>query len=239
MTVSDPILASMIAASATVLAALVQLRISWRREIKERERGQPISQKSRRGPVTFLVLLVVAAAIGGFTLSQYFLSLRFDDRDALRAELESRLAEISASAARLEQARLSEQEQSGLNTQKTEALHLGEEGVVASVMVGPCKPDGGPALACTEQNPSRVAVCATVPEKATVKEVLLYTRTEDVSQPWQESLVRPGQDAGQAKFAEKYLERLDGESGKLVCQGFMYWQQEASRVARIRVKYTP
>src|SRR5512134_2727975 len=101
-------MAALIGAAATVLAALVQLRLSWRNELKERERGQPITKKSRRGPVIFVFALMIAAAVGGFALSEYFVSLRNGDRDTLRAELQSQLSKISASAARLEQARLNE-----------------------------------------------------------------------------------------------------------------------------------
>src|SRR6266496_1359277 len=100
MNFSESIMAALIAAGATVLAALVQLRMSWRRELKERERGQPITKKARRGPVLFVFALMIAAAVGGFALSQYFLSLRNGDRDTLRSELRSRLSEISARARR-------------------------------------------------------------------------------------------------------------------------------------------
>src|SRR5258708_20162226 len=75
MNFSESIMAALIAAGATVLTALVQLRMHWRRELKERERGQPIPKKARRGPVLFVFALMVAAAVGGFALSQYFLSL--------------------------------------------------------------------------------------------------------------------------------------------------------------------
>src|SRR5438552_17728021 len=102
---SEPLMASMIGALATVAAALVQLRISWRKEMKERERGQPITKKTRRGPVFVVIALLIAAAVGGFALSQYFVSLREGDRDrdrdALRADLQSKLSEINATAMRL------------------------------------------------------------------------------------------------------------------------------------------
>jgi uncharacterized membrane protein SpoIIM required for sporulation len=71
MNLSDPIVAALIAAGATVLATLVQLRISWRREMRERERGQPITKKSGAALVSVVFLLMIAAAVGGFALSQY------------------------------------------------------------------------------------------------------------------------------------------------------------------------
>jgi len=238
---SDPVTAALIGASATILTALVQLRLSWRKELRERERGQPITKKTRRGPVILVFALMIAAAVGGFALSQYFLSLRYGDQDALRSELHSKLSEISASAARLEQARLTERTQIVDGVRQAEALRLGEEGAAANVLVGPCKTERASPDAkreCSESSAVRVAVCARVPAQATVKEVLLYTRFEDSQQPWASSLVQPGQDAGQARFSEKFFERPDADSGKQVCEGFVNWSGEKSRLARILVKYT-
>ena len=242
MNFSDPVYAALIGAGATMLTALVQLRLSWRKELKERERGQPITKKSRRGPVLFVLALTIAAAVGGFALSQYLISLREVDREALRADLHSKLAEISASASRLEQARLNEREQVETGVRRTDARRLGEEGATGSMVVGPCKaevPARSAAKAdCGEPGAVRVAVCARVPASASVTEVSLYTRFEDSQQPWAEARVQAGQDAGQARFAEKSFERPDAEAGKLVCQGFAHWSSEKSRLARILVKYT-
>ncbi len=242
MNLSDPIVASLIAAGATVLATLVQLRISWRKEMRERERGQPITKKTRRGPVSVVFLLMIAAAVGGFALSQYFVSLREEDRDALRADLQSKLSEINATAVRLEQARLTERDQIESGVRRADAARLGEEGVAATAVVGPCRPEGGDKQECTEKSAVRVAVCAKVPASASVKEVLLYTlytRLEDSQAPWADARVQAGQDAGQARFIEKTLERPDGDGSKQVCQTFVNWSREKSRLARMVVKYTP
>ncbi len=235
---SEPVTAAMIGALATVAGALVQLRISWRREMKERERGQPITKKTRRGPVIVVFALLVAAAVGGFALSQYFVSLREGDRDSLRADLQAKLSEINATATRLEQARMNERKQIETEVQRADASRLGEEGTGASVVVGPCKPEGVPGAReeCSEQSALRIAVCARVPAAATVKEVQLYIGVENSKQPWQESRVQPGQEAGQARFADKFSERPDGEA-KQVCQRFANWSGEKSRIARILVKY--
>jgi hypothetical protein len=237
MNLSDPIVAAFIAAGATVLATLVQLRISWRKELRERERGQPITKKTRRGPVMVVFALMIAAAVGGFALSQYFVSLREGDRDALRADLQSKLSEINATAMRLEQARLNERDQIETGARRADAARLGEEGVAASVVVGPCPAVPADRQDCTEKSAVRVAVCAKVPASASVKEVLLYTRFEDSQAPWADGRVQAGQDAGQARFVEKTLERPDGDGAKQVCQTFVNWNREKSRLARILVKY--
>lgn len=237
--VSEPVFAAMIGATATVITALVQLRLSWRKELKERERAQPITKKSRRGPVTAVLVLIIAAAVGGFALSQYFVSLREGDRDALRSDLQSKLSEINATALRLEQARLNERKQIETEVQRADASRLGEEGAAASVVVGPCKPEGAPGARqpCTEQSAPRVTVCARVPAAATVREVQLYVHSEDSKQPGPETRVQPGQDAGEARFADKFSERTEEGAAKHVCQGFTNWSHDKSRLARIVVKY--
>jgi hypothetical protein len=237
MNLSDPIVAALIAASATVLATLVQLRISWRKEMRERERGQPITKKTRRGPVSVVFLLMIAAAVGGFALSQYFVSLREEDRDALRADLQSKLSEINATAVRLEQARLTERDQIESGVRRADAARLGEEGVAATALVGPCRTEGGDKQECTEKGAVRVAVCAKVPPSASVREVLLYTRLEDSKAPWADARVQIEQDAGQARFIDKSVEHPEADGAKLVCQAFVNWSREKPRLARIVVKY--
>ena len=240
MNFSDPVVsAALIGASGTVLTALIQLRLSWRRELKERERGQPITKKTRRGPVMAVFALMIAAAVGGFALSQYFQSLREADRDSLRAELQAKLSEINATAVRLEQTRTTERAQIEGEAHRADAARLGDEGAAASMVVGPCKPEGVPGARqeCTEQSALRVALCVRVPASASVKEVQLYTRFEDSRQGWGDSKVQAGQDAGEARFSEKSFERPDDAGAKQVCQGFVSWNREKSRLARILVKY--
>jgi hypothetical protein len=243
MNFSDPVIvAAIIGATATALTALVQLRLSWRKELKERERGQPITRKTRRGPFIAVLILIFAAGVGGFALSEYVWSWRDGEQETLRADLKSGLSAIRASAARLEQARLGERDQIESGARRAEALRLAEEGAIAAVVVGPCKPDSvaasGPRLACNEQNAVRVAVCARVPAAAVVREVQLYTRFEDAPQPAADARVQAGQDAGQARFSEKFFERPDTDGAKQVCAGFVNWNGEKSRLARILVKYT-
>jgi hypothetical protein len=192
--------------------------------------------------VIAVLALMIAAGVGGFALSQYFVSLldadRNRDRQEMRADLQAKLSEINATALRLEQARTSERKQIETDVQRADASRLGEEGVAASVVVAPCKPEGTPAKQpCTEQSALRVTLCARVPAAATVKEVQLYIRSEDSKQPWSESRVQAGQEAGEARFAEKFSERPEEGGAKQVCQGFANWSLQKFRLARIVVKY--
>jgi len=156
----------------------------------------------------------------------------------LRADLQSKLSEINATAMRLEQARLNERDQIETGARRADAARLGEDGVAASVVIGPCPAVPADKQDCTEKSAVRVAVCAKVPASASVKEVLLYTRFEDSQAPWADARVQAGQDAGQARFMDKTLERPDGDGAKQVCQMFVNWNREKSRLARILVKYT-
>ena len=234
MNFSDPVLAAFIGAAATVTGAIVQLRIAWRRELRERERGQPISKKQRRGPVMLIFALMIASAVGGFALSQYLAALRYGDQEAIRAELQAKLNEIAASAARLEHARMNESPAGDTRSKGADATP--DDGATGSIVVPACKA-AGDAKTCSEQGAARVAVCARVPAAASVKEVVLYTKAEDSSQPWSEARVQPGQDAGQAKFVEKFYERPDVEGSKQVCQSVASWNAEKARAARILVRY--
>jgi len=234
---SDSLIAAFVGALATIVTALIQLRISWRKELKERERGQPITKKARRGPVMVVFVLMIAAAVGGFALSQYFVSLREGDRDTLRADLQSKLSEINATALRLAEARMNERKQIETEAQHADASRQGEEGAAASVLVEPCRPEYGGKVECTEQSALRVTVCASVPAAATVKEVQLYIRADD-KQPWADARVKPGQEVAQARFAEKFSERPEEDGAKQVCQAFANWSHEKARLARIVVKYS-
>ena len=65
------------------------------------------------------------------------------------------------------------------------------------------------------------------------------SRFDDSRQPWDEAKVRAGEDIGQARFQDKFVERADGDGAKQVCQGFANWNTEKPRVARILVRYSP
>ena len=239
MSFSDSVLAAMIGAGATLFTALLNLRLSWKKELKERERGQPITKKTRRGPVLAIFLLMLACAIGGFAFSQYLTAQGESEARDLQAELRATLGEISAVAKRLEQASADKRGGPNAPAQRFESQRPGEEGVAAVAGIAPCKPRQAKnsAAPCTEQDAAQVSVCAQLPLAAQVKEVALYTRFQDSQQPWSESAVAPGQDAGQARFQEKYFEQPDGAGTKQVCSRFANWNGEKARLARIVVKY--
>lgn len=236
LNLDDKVVAAAVAAAGTVIGALIQLRASWRKEVSERARGVPMTKKSRRGPVLALGLLLGAAAVGGFSLSQYLVKQSERETAALRGELQAQLTQISATAQRLERATLSDHGsgQRALDDDRG-------TGVSVTTTIEPCRahavaaPDTAPA--CTEQEALRVTLCASVPVSAAVTDAILFARPEDSTQPWSESRVAAGQDIGRARFADKPFERVESDQTKQVCTGFSSWDVEQAYSARLLVRY--
>ncbi len=223
----DKVMAATIAAAGTILGALIQLRITWRKELSERARGVPVSKKSRRGPVLAIGVLLVAAAVGGFAIAQVW--LRPSDRESAeaRAALESQVASLSATAARLERATLSA---------RPEAPAVLREGDVETAMttVAACRSRvPTEPRACEEQDAVPVSLCAGVPAAAVVTGTALYARAAGGTQPWNEHLALPGQDLGNARFIDAPAERDGADGMKDVCASFVSW--DATRGYDIRL----
>jgi hypothetical protein len=233
----EKVAAAAVAAAGTVIGTLIQLHVVWRKELSERRRGVPATKKSRRGPVMAVFLLLIGAGVGGFVFSQYLVRQSDIESAALRGQLQKQLAQISATAERLERASLSDHGSSG----RAPDDRLGSEGVTVTTTVGPCRagaavaPDAAPA--CDEKEALRVTLCASVPSLAVVTVMDLYARPEDSSQPWTESKVAPGAVVGRARFADKALERAESDQWKQVCMGFSSWDGEKGYSARLVVKY--
>jgi len=233
----DRVTAAAVAAAGTVIGALIQMRFVWRKEVSERSRGEPVTKKSRRGPVLAVCLLLIGAGVGGFAFSQYLVRQSDLESTAVRGRLQAQLAQINATAERLERATLSDHGSSGRAADDRGRA----EGVTVTTTVGPCRagavvaPDVAPA--CNEQDAVRVTLCASVPSAAVVTVMDRYARPEDSTQPWIESRVLPGQDAGRARFADRVFERAESDQNKQVCTGFSSWDDEKSYSARLFVKY--
>jgi hypothetical protein len=233
----DRVTAAAVAATGTVIGALIQLRAAWRKEVSERARGAPVTKKSRRGPVLAVFLLLVAAGVGGFAFSQYLVGQSNREAATVRGELQTQLAQISATAARLERASLTPYGASAhADDERREA-----QDVAVTTTVGPCRVRGVGApeavMACSEQEAVRLTLCASVPSSALVTDLALYARSEDSSKPWADSRVAPGQEAGHARFADKPVERAESDRTKQVCTGFSAWDAEHATSARLVVKY--
>ena len=234
-------MAAVIGAVATFVTAVIQLTANARRHAAERAAGKPPSpRKSGSWLTTFL--LVLAAVVGGYGLSEYqTYSQRGDDR-VLREEMQMRLRDLSAAAVRLERAGLEKNDQTEADARLAVERRRGAAGVAAIISVPPCRaPKSGLAqapAACAEAEALRTTLCAAVPASATVIEVQMFTRLEDAQQPWDEARVLAGHDAGAARFVDAWFERAQGNESKEICQHFANWNSQKGRSARILVKYT-
>jgi hypothetical protein len=250
---SDSILAAIIAATATLSASLLQLRFSIARELAARAQS-PSSRKKSRAPFVVLFVMVAAAAVAGFSLSQWLTENERLAQGMLEHELRARVDEASRTASQLAITEASIRAE----VEKAVLGHQGTEGIVVMTTVGPCRPAlvvsppgtasppgvtaetaPPPTPSCTETEASSVTLCATIPTSATVSEVQLFSRTAESDSPWSSNRLLPGKESGQARFAERYVESPDEHPGtKQVCQGFAHWSVEHAQVARMVVRYT-
>ncbi len=233
MGLSDSVLAAMIGAAATIGTALFQLIHSWRAQAAG-------DRKTKRGGFRSLMMLLIimaASAVAGYALSEYRAQTQRDETHALRQELQQQVKILEASTARLEVVNRAVDDQ----THASELRRQGADGVEGLVQVPACK---GAQIAfaaerstCSESEATRIAVCAIVPAKAQVSEVLLFSRADNSQQPWSESRVMMGQDAGGARFVDPPVERAHSENAKQVCSAYMHWASDQGHAARIVVKY--
>jgi hypothetical protein len=231
----DRVIAAAVAATGSIIGALIQLRVAWRRGVADRARGAPITKKSRRGPVAAVLVLLVAAGVGGFAFSQSLVRQSEHETAELRGELRTQLDQINATAARLELATMGDHAQS----RALDLVHV-PEAVTITTTVGPCRTRpvaANSTAACLEQDAQRVTLCASVPSAAAIRDITLYARPDDSSQPWIDSRVAPGQDVGRARFADKPVERPESDLTKQVCAGFSAWDSDHAYSARLVVKY--
>ena len=239
MNLSDPVMAALIGAGATFATAIFQLTSNARRQAAERAAGKPASRKS--GSWLAIFALVLASLVTGYALSEYQTYSGRQDEKLLRDELLTRVRDISAVAVRLERAATEKNGQSDVDALLAAERRRGAEGVAAIISVPPCRaPKAGiqPPAECAENDALRTTLCAVVPASATVTEVQVFTRLDDVQQPWDEARVQVGKDTGAAKFVDAHFERAKSNESKEVCQHFAHWNSLKGRSARIVVKYT-
>jgi hypothetical protein len=234
------LIASIFGASATVIVALIQLRIAWSKELQERTEHKPVNKKAKRGPVRAIVILMVASAIGGFAMSQYWAVDGRERSEALEAELRSRIDTLTLSAQSFESVRLSAKNDMLQLLRIEEAVRLGKEGVAVTMNIGQCKqPPDNPTDVCTEQHVQRFQLCAEVPSNLVISTIDLFAHSGDGLFNWQDNRVVPGADFGGGRFDEKPAEQTTSGAVKRICQSISYWNREVTAQARMVVHYVP
>jgi hypothetical protein len=251
MLVPDSVLAAIIAGTATLSASFLQLRSALLREGS----GRSAAAARRRNRIHLIIFLIIvgAAAASGFALSQWLTAGERAAQSVLERELQARVAELSRTASALEATRGSER----ADIESGVLRRLGADGVTVTATVAACRPalivnppgaasppgaatEAAPPAprTCTEAEASPVTLCATIPAQASITEVALFSRLAESDAPWSANRLLPGQESGQARFAEKYTESAPEDGARQVCQGFTQWSAERARVVRMIVRYS-
>jgi len=229
MGLSDPVLAAMIGASATLVTASVQLVGAFMKAGPERR-----SPKSRMRSFGWMLVLMLAAGVGGFAYAEFRAQETRDETRLLRHDLQQQTQLLAASTARLQQIQAAQAARSDAGSST-----VGSALAMASLPA--CR---GTAMgfstqrpACTEQEALQIAVCAAIPAAAQVIAVEPYDRLDDSQVAWAQARATPGQDAQSGRFAEAQFERPDGDNTKMVCRTFSQWHSDKGRTVRMLVRY--
>jgi hypothetical protein len=240
----DSVLAAIIAGTATLSASFLQLRST---ALRDRGASGAARRKNQLQRLVFLII-VGCAVVSGFAFSQWLTQGERAAQGALQRELQARIAEVSHTAGELEATRAAERSEIETGVLR----RIGTDGVTVAATVPACR--AGPAAAtatpvsttaaatlghaCNEAEAVPVTLCATIPAAATVTEVALFSRIDATDTPWSAARFLPGQEAGEARFADKYSETAPDGGTRQVCQTFAHWDADHARVVRLLVRYS-
>jgi hypothetical protein len=247
---TDSVLAALIAGTATLSASFLQLRSA---ALKEGSRPSAVARRKSRLQRLVLFAIIGGAAAAGFAFSQWLTEGERAAQSALQHELQARIAEIGRTTSELEMTRDSARAEIETGVLR----RLGTDGVTVMATVAACHaalavPVPGtapppsatadaasaPPHSCAESEASPVTLCATIPVNATVSEVALFSKLAGGDTPWSQSRFLPGQESGQARFAEKYSESAPEAGSRQVCQDFSNWSADHARMVRVTVRYS-
>jgi hypothetical protein len=238
------VIAALAGAGATLVAAAINLRIAWRREVLDRMNKR--SPRSRRGLLIAITILVVASAVGGYAGALYLMQNDQQATRSMRVELRQRIAEIKETASRLEQTRVGDRASIETEARLHEDRRRGAEGVGASSRIGPCRArpasasgaaDAAESAPCKESDVTAVGVCVSIPASANVYEVTPYARVEGDGGAWEERRATLGAIVGSVRFAALPVERPDSATLKNVCVDVWSWESQRAVDARVVVRY--
>jgi hypothetical protein len=238
------VIAALVGAGATLIAALINLRIAWRREVLDRLNRRS-SQKGRRGLLIAILIMVVAAGVGGYAAALYLMQNDQQSTRAMRLELRQRIGEIKEATTRLEQTRVGERASLESEARLYEERRRGGEGVAATTRIGPCRArfgtsggiDAAESAPCKEGDVAAVGVCVSVPAAASVYEVTPYVRADNDTGAWADRRTALGASVGNVRFGAQPVERPDAATQKNVCVDVWSLDSQHAVDARVVVRY--
>ncbi len=234
MNLSETVIAAMIGASATVATATFQLFTAFR--------SRKADYKPKRGSGLRSMLavcgLVLGAAVAGFGYSELRLQREREESRAMEQRIADRLQAFAD--AQLAQIRSGHSEVPELLAAASGAPVPARSEAMAHISA--CRSQtfgyGGDPIGCDAAHANRVALCASVPSQASVREVQLFAHADGESTQWESSRVSVDQDIGGARFLDGTSEIEQGTDQKAVCAQFLQWNSERGHVARVVVVYT-
>lgn len=247
MGLSETILAAMIGAAATIMAATFQLLMV----IRGRGKAETRPKRSAMRSMVNLAVIVLASAIGGFAYSELRAERAREDTLQLRMELASQLKELATSTERLEHLGSSSEPVAASMIPATQPVAPATQPAIvaapgtaeAILRLHPCRAEPisvgveSPA-ACDEATAERVSLCTAVPLQAKVAGVELFAKVDDDLQPWVQSKVEFNQDADGTRFADAPYEQMQGSDHRSLCVNLAHWSSAHGHVARLLVRYT-
>jgi hypothetical protein len=234
MNLSETVIAAMIGAGATVATATFQLFVAFR--------ARKAESKPKRGSGLRSMLavcgLVLGAAVAGFGYSELRVQREREASGAMEQRISDRLQALAD--AQLAQLRNGNPEAAMLLAAASNAPVPARSEAMAYMSA--CRPQtpgyGGDPVGCDAANTNRVALCASVPSQASVREVQLFAHADGEPTQWEKSRVSFDQDIGGARFLDGTYEVEQGPDRKAVCARFLQWNSERGHVARVVVVYT-
>jgi hypothetical protein len=224
--------AALIGATVTLIAAVINLRIAWRREVVSRLQAKR-GTKARRGLLPAIGFLVIASAVGGYSLALYLMHQRESELASLRDEMSTRAGQMQLAAERLEAARVQERQLVLIEAAATERQRRASEGLWSELRLAPCASRGE----CSRDEAPRVSACVNLPPQAGHADVVPFARLAAADAPGTALPVALGADLGQARIAAAPVERDDGRGGRQLCLDAWSWDPERWLELRIVVRY--
>lgn len=232
MGLSETILASMIGAAATVMTAVFQLFLAFRRSKAESKPKRAAARSS-----LWVLVIILFSAGAGFGYAELRAERAREDTRSLREELAQQREALGSMLRALPR------DMEGMLTLATSrsSLVAGSAESMATLAACSSQPPafGNTPVPCAERDAQRMAVCAVVPAQAAVQEVQLFARPAGSNVAWDQSRVAFGQDAGGLRFMDSPFEVARDAQGKAVCVSVANWNAERAHTVRLVVLYAP
>jgi hypothetical protein len=231
--VSETIVAAMIGASATVMAALFQL---FRAGVQAQTRPKRSAIRS----AIAMVALMLASAVGGFGYAELRAADAREDIRLLRTELNAQLNALATSTKRIEElgrARSDASQEAQPVSTLAPPAPMSSESIVRLPACQHALSDVGPAPLCDPAEQTRVTLCAEIPSTARQLSLQVYGRPAAQARAWEASSVDREDASQRVWFARDSMTYAAATQMTPVCVAASNRDAEQDYLARVVVHY--